>query len=212
MTSEPKVCRFCLSTKNGSSNPFLNPCKCKGSLEFVHLKCLNRWRRMDMTRNGKVCSLCLGTYKFLPLFEMEFIPQTNTWSLYFLSYPGLILMFYNYVYLVILSTSTTELVRDRFFYKSIYIVTQYLFHLTYLVCFHQEWKVIHRERYWAQMKSYVPFVLSSIHIYLLVLLSQETYSIGTLLSFYMGFYWQIHIRFLKNINQTLLELDGDLEN
>ncbi len=151
--------------------------------------------------------LCLSNYKFLPACELEVIPVVNNVSIYFLSYPGFILLLYNYIYLVILSSS--HLYLDRLFYKQFYLVSQYLFHLTYAMFFASEWKVRNRAQYWAQVKTYVTPLLVLIHIYLLALFSQESYLMGTVLSFYMGLYWQTHIRMLRNINAALTELEVD---
>lgn len=33
-------CRICLSKLSTVDNPFISPCKCIGSVKFIHLKCL----------------------------------------------------------------------------------------------------------------------------------------------------------------------------
>ena len=100
MTSEI-LCRFCLSTKNDSLNPLISPCQCKGSMEFVHLRCLNRWREIDVLRNGRLCLLCLT--KYTDCIEFEIIPKTDSLTHYILSYPGLLLLYYNAIYIRVLN-------------------------------------------------------------------------------------------------------------
>ncbi|KAI8374756.1 uncharacterized protein BYT42DRAFT_577543 [Radiomyces spectabilis] len=40
-------------------NPLIRPCKCKGSMSYVHVKCLNRWRTMSPRKESFVaCDLC----------------------------------------------------------------------------------------------------------------------------------------------------------
>ena len=40
-----KVCRICLEDEEDveNGNPFIVPCKCIGSLKYIHLKCLREW-------------------------------------------------------------------------------------------------------------------------------------------------------------------------
>ena len=37
-----KVCRICLDEEEdiSSGNPFITPCKCTGSMKYIHLSCL----------------------------------------------------------------------------------------------------------------------------------------------------------------------------
>lgn len=44
-----KQCRVCLSDLETTSNPFLSPCHCIGSLAFIHLNCLREWLQSKMT-------------------------------------------------------------------------------------------------------------------------------------------------------------------
>ena len=37
------VCRICLDDADEDSNPLLTPCKCIGSVRFIHLDCLRSW-------------------------------------------------------------------------------------------------------------------------------------------------------------------------
>jgi hypothetical protein len=37
-----KICRICLGTLIEKENPFISPCLCKGTMEYVHLNCLKK--------------------------------------------------------------------------------------------------------------------------------------------------------------------------
>ena len=40
------VCRICLEEENPdeiSENPFIVPCKCMGSMKYIHVKCMREW-------------------------------------------------------------------------------------------------------------------------------------------------------------------------
>ena len=43
-SDDKKQCRICFEEENEKDNPLLSPCKCSGSMEFVHYKCLQHWR------------------------------------------------------------------------------------------------------------------------------------------------------------------------
>ena len=36
-------CRICLDETDTVENPFITPCKCDGSMKFIHLSCLQEW-------------------------------------------------------------------------------------------------------------------------------------------------------------------------
>ena len=35
-TNEPAVCRICLTEEESSTDPLLTPCKCAGSMSYIH--------------------------------------------------------------------------------------------------------------------------------------------------------------------------------
>jgi E3 ubiquitin-protein ligase DOA10 len=41
--SESRNCRICLDESDTPENPFISPCKCDGSMKFIHLTCLQEW-------------------------------------------------------------------------------------------------------------------------------------------------------------------------
>jgi len=58
---ESNQCRICLMDGCGEDDPLVKPCKCKGSIERVHLSCLRRWvaSRMNLPE-GNVDSYTFG--------------------------------------------------------------------------------------------------------------------------------------------------------
>lgn len=63
-----KLCRFCYSSEcDDLTGPFISPCKCDGSIKWVHRNCLDSWRIQsanysDMTQ----CYLCKTHYQMIP--------------------------------------------------------------------------------------------------------------------------------------------------
>ena len=37
------TCRICYNNEESIENPLINPCKCSGSMEYIHYKCLRNW-------------------------------------------------------------------------------------------------------------------------------------------------------------------------
>jgi hypothetical protein len=203
MTSEI-LCRFCLSTKNDSLNPLISPCQCKGSMEFVHLRCLNRWREIDVLRNGRICLLCLT--KYTDCIEFEIIPKTDSLTYYVLSYPGLLLLYYNAVYILVLNDleNRDEFRNAKFFYS----LSLYFFTFLYSILFQKSWQVKNKQLYWKQLKTIWTPCYFLFQFYSFYLLEQQTFFIGPFLPFSVGLSWHMHKRFLQNINKNLLEGRG----
>ncbi len=56
-----KECKFCLDTNNPED--FISPCYCKGSLEFVHLECLELYH-LEYENKSNKCGICEYSYNF----------------------------------------------------------------------------------------------------------------------------------------------------
>ena len=53
------VCRICYDTDKNNNN-MIFPCKCKGTMKWVHLECLEKWIRIS---KKKICGSCKYNYK-----------------------------------------------------------------------------------------------------------------------------------------------------
>lgn len=53
---EQGMCKVCLTNDSDSTNPLISPCKCSGSMKFIHLMCLRQWLNSRMiSRNTENC-------------------------------------------------------------------------------------------------------------------------------------------------------------
>jgi E3 ubiquitin-protein ligase MARCH6 len=59
------VCRICRS-EGGADEPLFYPCKCSGSIKFVHQDCLMEW--LSHTQK-KYCELCKTPFRFTKLYD-----------------------------------------------------------------------------------------------------------------------------------------------
>ena len=93
------VCRFCLEPKLIDTDPLIAPCKCAGSVKYVHIQCIKQWRAATQNPDFiKMCQLCLTDYK-LPLKHLlEEIPDIHYDSpWFFLSRPAAFICLIHYL-------------------------------------------------------------------------------------------------------------------
>lgn len=59
---DQKTCRICSDDSCAYGDKWTRPCKCKGSVEYVHLNCLKEW----LTHSNKMsCEICTSPYKVI---------------------------------------------------------------------------------------------------------------------------------------------------
>ncbi|OUM68137.1 hypothetical protein PIROE2DRAFT_19919 [Piromyces sp. E2] len=62
-----RVCRICFGGVNDvlESGKLISPCKCKGSMKYVHVNCLNEWRLTSANKSSYYqCDQCKYKYHF----------------------------------------------------------------------------------------------------------------------------------------------------
>ncbi|CAD8058606.1 unnamed protein product [Paramecium sonneborni] len=96
-------CRICLGN-NQILNPLLNPCKCSGSLKYIHLECMKRWLKefTSVSRSSEKsetylwkqlkCEICQESYKVI--FQSDGITY-HMLNLLKPQYPYVMLEFYS---------------------------------------------------------------------------------------------------------------------
>lgn len=65
--SDTDACRICTDSINKPKDPLIAPCKCTGSMKFIHVECLKYWLNKKLkshTKNGI-------SYHFWNTFECE---------------------------------------------------------------------------------------------------------------------------------------------
>lgn len=67
----PAICRICRG-EGTSSEPLFYPCKCSGSIKYVHQDCLMEWLSHSQK---KYCELCKTSYRFTKLYAPD-MPQS----------------------------------------------------------------------------------------------------------------------------------------
>ena len=63
--AEAPACRICFDTADSASNPLLRPCRCRGSMRYVHVECLDTWRNTSTNPQSFFrCDTCHFEYRF----------------------------------------------------------------------------------------------------------------------------------------------------
>ena len=195
--NEEIQCRFCLSDSADQGNPFLAPCKCSGSVKFVHLYCLNRWRNQNTERNYLICNLCHSEYVLPKEYCLEELPEG---SLFFiiLNYPILTNLTGHYLWGVTIGLNGGSNL-DGF---TTYLYTQLAYHAYYFLSIWLHWKVQKRERYWASWNKEfrIWFFPSYGLLILLTVLSNNPFA-WAIPSIYLTMGWHLHMQILREMNQ-----------
>ncbi|KAJ2710175.1 hypothetical protein H4R19_003878, partial [Coemansia spiralis] len=65
MEAEAPVCRVCRG-EGSAGEPLFFPCRCSGSIKYIHQLCLEEWLAHS---NRRYCELCGYEYEFSPLYD-----------------------------------------------------------------------------------------------------------------------------------------------
>lgn len=76
---QTNVCRICYG--NEEEERLLAPCKCSGSVQYIHESCLLTWLRSSANH----CELCKLQYQFQRKFKLSKDVCVKTFSFVFLS-------------------------------------------------------------------------------------------------------------------------------
>ena len=66
LNQEP-ICRVCRSSSS-PEQPLYHPCKCSGSMKFIHQSCLEEW--LSVSSKTK-CEICNYTFKFTSIYSLD---------------------------------------------------------------------------------------------------------------------------------------------
>ena len=66
-----KVCKICYETEH-KSNPIIIPCKCQGSVKFIHENCLKKWLLNMNNKKKFFCEICNFEYKLKIIYKYKF--------------------------------------------------------------------------------------------------------------------------------------------
>lgn len=77
--AEEILCRICLETQSAalSELPLLRPCRCRGTMGYVHAECLQRWRSTSRRPESLLgCDQCGAAYRFRKPFWLRVVTSS----------------------------------------------------------------------------------------------------------------------------------------
>ncbi|XP_069029964.1 E3 ubiquitin-protein ligase MARCHF7 isoform X1 [Embiotoca jacksoni] len=81
-------CRICQMGEESSSNPLIQPCRCTGSLQYVHQECIKRWLHSKISSGTNLeaittCELCKEKLRLnIDNFDIQELYKTHVQSEY----------------------------------------------------------------------------------------------------------------------------------
>ncbi|KAE8297460.1 E3 ubiquitin-protein ligase MARCH7 [Larimichthys crocea] len=85
---EGDLCRICQMGEESLSNPLIQPCRCTGSLQYVHQECIKRWLRSKIGSGTNLeaittCELCKEKLRLnIDNFDIQELYRTHVQSEY----------------------------------------------------------------------------------------------------------------------------------
>ena len=86
-----KNCRICMCTKENNENPLIHPCKCCGTLKWIHKECLLKW---ISTSNNYECPQCKYKYIIKKQTKYPILSRIHDYSYVLLSICLLIIVLF----------------------------------------------------------------------------------------------------------------------
>lgn len=167
-------CRFCLE----ESGEMMAPCRCIGSVQYIHMDCLRRWVVQDGIINEErtICDLCKT-----PLFSLETIPPRHSVEvnlIYNATVTGILVQYAFMVY------NSYDLIRPIDSMKNAQIFMQCLY---IFLCIRH-------------------FRVNNVYIYLDIMLTRGSYIYIAAYLYFMYFFFQgkyLMMGFAMNISLTI---------
>ena len=109
ITDENSHCRMCFQVQTTADDKLIRPCACRGSLAWVHSKCILRWLAYSKPElfftNDAKCEICHQS--LVVVFETEMVYNSSNCCYSvdqsfheFLTLSTILLLFYLYFYLI----------------------------------------------------------------------------------------------------------------
>ena len=192
---DTNVCRFCLDSADTKRNPLIDPCECRGSVQFVHERCLMKWRRINPSRNAEFCLICLTPYQMKQLLALEHIPDQNKLVFLFLRFPILPWFATNYIMIFHLSLGREKTVFGLF------VPYQYIFQIVYFFLFYLVWNVRNPRMYWQHWRNIGSLYMVFLYLGVNLLMHCGLYGMILPINLFLALLWQRHLHILTLMNE-----------
>ena len=207
--SNIKECRICFIYENIEPNkPFINPCACSGTSKWVHIECLNRWRKSRQNPTSEsICSECRTQYNIIRKnFDIETLIYQNSYIQNINMFISMCSMFLSFILYSLNSFFDNSIIIDTnddsyisviiYFDISAFLIFNFIIFYFFINIFIH---VIHQKIYFRGIRSKL------LRLFIFNLLFLPIYQIGVLLKSidFIVFLYTVEFFFL-NFNLKLL--------
>lgn len=185
-------CRFCLD----ETGEMMAPCKCSGSIEYIHMDCLRRWVVQDgiINEDRVICGLCKT-----PMFRLETIPAGNNIELNIMYNATMAGIMIQYVFMVY---NAYQLIRPIDNMKTAQVFTQSLYICLYMKYF----RVKNVYIYLDIMLIRGSYIYIAAYLYFLYFFFYGNYiMMGFAMNLALTANWNEHIVILTKVNDFLIK-------
>lgn len=186
-------CRFCLEI---GGEDLISPCKCCGSVKYIHKSCLRRWVVEEDTINYSrvICSICSS-----PLYRLETISYKTQLVKYILFNPvatAFLIQYITMIYGIHGSMRSFE----RFKHA------QSVVHYIYLIMYLSHVRILNIREYMWQLLERRSYKYALLHVCLLWFFYREELVLAALLAnSILSFYWHEHAIILDRVNEYIIK-------
>ncbi len=195
--NDQATCRFCFGERDTTKNPFLSPCECKGSSQYVHLHCLNTWRNKNSERNFTYCTVCKSAYTIPHEYSLEELPQ-KYFVFLILDYPIWVNFLLQYAWMIwagIIQSKTPEIITT-------YATIQLCFKAYYFASVAFNFRVKKWDRYMAAWKKEARLLFFPFYGGLVTFAACSDNPFHWLIpTIYMIMFWHTHTAILHEMNE-----------
>ena len=197
---EPATCRICYDPE-GPGNPLWQPCRCAGSLAYIHRRCLLRWVIEDGKVRERECHLCKAPYTVDAVQRLEEIPGAPDLHTFFLQTPFALIVLSHY-YIAFLLWLVPEEERPGHA-PEVFRVGHDFVHFTYLILFVFNARTQNLWRYLAHWGQHWYWIVA-VHQALRILSCRGYLEAAYMMDMWLSMYWHAHVKTLEKINAGLL--------
>lgn len=185
-------CRFCLD----EIGEMMAPCRCLGSIQYIHMDCLRRWVVQDgiINEDRIICDLCKT-----PMFRLETIPERHNIEINIMYNATMAGIMVQYVFMVY---NAYQLIRPIDNMKTAQVFTQCLYLWLYIKYF----RIKNVYIYLDIMLTRGSYIYIAAYLYFMYFFFHGNYiMMGFAMNLTLTANWHEHIVILTKVNDFLVK-------
>lgn len=195
-------CRFCYEAQLAVTNPLFTPCACRGSVAYVHVQCLRKWRATTINPDFvATCEVCKQAFSLPLRWSINRIQTPPFWG--FFSNSPLIIAIAYYLHFCIMMANPHMSVNVCYWYVCCGFAALYGLLYTFTLMYQLQEKRIYIT-YWVRSDirtgNYTPLSLLCYTAITFVCLPMCYYPMGPLFLYLLPMYNTVHACIMQKMN------------